>query len=132
MARMNVAIRWLRASYIAGAVADGLIGILVLIPARMGQTEITYPMGIAASLMFGWTVLLLWANGKPMERKGVLLVTIFPVITGLLLTGVWAVASGLFPVRRIIPTSILGLALIVLMGFSYLNARAEERPGKDT
>ena len=80
--------------------------------------------------MFGWTVLLLWANRKPMERKGVLLVTIFPVITGLLLTGVWAVASGLFQVRRIIPTSILGLALIVLMGFSYLNARAAEKPGK--
>jgi len=59
MATINVAIRWLRASYLAGAVADGLIGILAVMPGRMGETAITYSMGVGASLMFGWPVVLL-------------------------------------------------------------------------
>jgi hypothetical protein len=124
---MNLAIKWLRASYIAGVVADGLIGILMLIPSRMGETEFRYPMGLGATLMFGWTALLLWGNMKPLERKGILLLTIFPVITGLIATGIWAAASGLFPVEKIIPSSILGLALIFLLGFSYLKARSAEK-----
>lgn len=37
---MKGKIRWLRISYITGAVADGLVGILLLIPDRMGETEI--------------------------------------------------------------------------------------------
>ena len=81
---MKSAIRWLRANYIAGAFADGLIGILMLIPSRMGETEFRYSMGLGAALMFGWTALLLWGNMKPLERKGILLLTIFPVITGLI------------------------------------------------
>ncbi len=125
---MQSAIKWLQASFIAGAVADGLIGVLMLVPSRMGETELRYPMGLGASLMFGWTALLLWAYRKPMERKGALVLTIFPVISGLVATGIWSVAAGHFPVQKILPSSILGSALIVLMGFSYLKARrAEDR-----
>ena len=124
---MKSEIRWLRISYIAGAVADGLTGILMLIPSRMGETEFRYPMGLGAALMFGWTALLLWGNIKPLERKGILLLTIFPVITGLVVSGIWAAASGFFPVEKIIPSLILALALIFLMGFSYLKARSAEK-----
>lgn len=120
--QMQSAVRWLRASYIAGAVADGLVGILMLLPERMGEAEFRYSMGLGASLMFGWTALLLWANKKPMERKGVLVLTIFPVITGLIATMVWAVASDVFPISRVTPYVVLCAALIVLMGFSYLKA----------
>ncbi|MFC2166287.1 hypothetical protein ACFLT2_14980, partial [Acidobacteriota bacterium] len=110
-----------------GAVADGLVGILMLIPSRMGETEFRYAMGLGAALMFGWTALLLWANIKPMERRGVLLLTIFPTIAGLFLTGIWAAASGFFPVEKIIPSSILLIALVFLFGFSYLKARSVEK-----
>ncbi len=58
-----------------------------------------------------------------MERKGVLLLTIFPAICGLLASGVWAAAAGHFPVQKILPSSILGAAMIALMGFSYWKAR---------
>jgi len=122
--KMKPAIRWLRISYITGAVLDGLIGFLMLIPSRMGETEFRYPMGLGAALMFGWAILMLWGNEKPLERKGILLITIFPVITGLVAAGIWAAASGLLPVGRIMPSSILGLALIILFGFSYLRARS--------
>ncbi len=90
----------------------------------MGESELTYPMGLGASLMFGWTVLLLWAYRRPMERRGVLLITIFPVIVGLFATGVWAAAAGRFPVVKILPSSILCIGLVALMGISYRKASA--------
>jgi hypothetical protein len=130
---MNRKIRWLKASYLAGAVADAGIGILMLSPSRMGQTEVTYSMGLGAALMFGWSLLLIWAYRKPVERKGILVITIFPVITGLMASGLYAVAAGIFPIARIVPTTILGIGLIALMGYSYLGARdLEACSGADT
>jgi len=41
---MKSEILWLKISYIAGAVADGLVGILLLIPDRMGEAEFRYPI----------------------------------------------------------------------------------------
>jgi len=40
-------------------------------------------MGIGGSLMAGWTLLLLWAVRKPIERRAVILLTAFPVVFGL-------------------------------------------------
>jgi hypothetical protein len=116
-------VTWLRISYWAGAVADVVIGVLTLIPERMGETEFRYPMGLAAALMFAWAVLLLWADRKPAERKGILLITVFPAIVGLMVSGTWAVARGLVPLARTIPSAILGVGLIALMLYSYVNAR---------
>ena len=126
---MNAAIKWLRASYLIGAIADGTFAILMLMPSRMAESEFRYPMGLAASLMFGWTALLLWAYMRPMERKGVLVLTIFPVISGLMATGIWAVAAGHFPVARILPSSVLGSAMILLMAFSYWKATIAAKRG---
>ncbi len=114
---------WLRVSYWAGAIADGIIAVRALMPEIMGETEFQYAMGIAATVIVGWTCLLIWADRKPVERKGVLLLTVFPVITGLLLTSMYAVTKGVFPMDRIIPLWIAGVGLIVLMSFSYFNAR---------
>ena len=119
--------RWLRASFVAGAIADAVVGVLILIPSRMGEVEFRYPMGLAASLMFGWSLLLVWGYQKPMERKGVLVLTICPVITGLMASGAYQVASGAFDLTRVLPTMVLGAGLIGLMGFSYFNARAHSR-----
>jgi hypothetical protein len=93
-------VTWLRTSYWAGAVVDALVGMLMLIPGRMGETEFRYPMGLAATLAFGWTALLVWADRKPVERKGILVITVFPVITGLLLSGIASTASSWVFFRR--------------------------------
>ena len=125
--KMESAIKWLRASFYYGAVADFLVGFLILIPSRMGETEFTFPMGLAASLMFGWTALLVWGSRAPFERRGVLLLTIVPVIAGIGASTVWAFVAGVFPLPRAIIWEVLLLSLVVLLGFSYLKARAVVR-----
>ncbi len=89
-------VAWLRTSYWSGAVADVAIGVLTLLPSRMGLPGFRYPMGLAASLMVAWAVLLLWADRKPVERRGVLPITVF-VIVGLMLSGFYSVAVDLIP-----------------------------------
>jgi len=120
-------VRWLRISFVVGAVADGIVAILMLIPSRMGETGFTYAMGLGASLMLGWTLLLIWGYQRPVERKGLLLLTIFPVIAGLLASNIYQVASGVFPAVRILPNMVVSAVLIGLMGFSYFNARNLDR-----
>jgi hypothetical protein len=119
---MTSKIAWLRASYWAGAVGDFGIAVLTLVPGRMGETEYRYPMGLAAAVIFAWALLLLWADRRPLERRGVLPLTILAIL-GLMSAGLAAVAAGIFPLAHILPSSLLGTALIALMGFSYLNAR---------
>ena len=49
---------WLRVSYWSGAIADGMIAIRTMIPEIMGETEFRYAMGIATTLIIGWTSLV--------------------------------------------------------------------------
>lgn len=114
-------VRWLRASYWAGAIADIAMVILFLQPRFMGEDEYRYAMGAAAVMMLGWTLLLLWADRKPVARKGILLLTIIPVITGLLAVGIYSAMHGLKPFS--LTALVLGVTLITLMGYSYYNAR---------
>ncbi len=119
-------VAWLRTSYWSGALADVVIAVLTLVPSRMGLPAFRYPMGLAASLMIAWAALLLWADRKPVERRGVLPITV-GVIVGLMLSGFYSVAVDLFPVSRIVPTSVLGALLIALMLFSYFNAAGADQ-----
>jgi hypothetical protein len=73
--------------------------------------------------MLGWTALLIWADRKPLERKGVLLLTVFPVITGIVLTGITAVLAGLVPLFKMLPGIIVPAVVGVLMTFTYLGDR---------
>ena len=69
------------------------------------------------ALMFGWTTLLLWGNQKPIERKGVLLLTIFPVLTMILSFNIIAIVQGNIywsTTRIIIPAIAL---VIVIIGY---------------
>ena len=77
-------------------------------------------------MMFGWTLLLIWADRKPMERKGVLLLTAFPVCTGLLLAEIYAFISGVITFNKMLPTAIFLIVLIILFSFSFFYARSVE------
>ncbi len=127
------AIRWLRVSYWAGAIADALAAMAMLVP-ELGSAlygmrgfepgdDYRYAMRLGASLMLGWTLLLLWADRKPLERRGVLPITVF-VIAGLAWAGAYAVSAGLVAVPSMIGTWVLQALLAVLFLYSYFKSRA--------
>ena len=86
------------------------------------SAEFGYAMRSGAPLMVGWTVLLIWADRKPMERKGVLLIVI-PVVVGMALNQITAIPIDVSSVGAMTPIWILQAVLIALFTFSYLNAR---------
>jgi hypothetical protein len=125
-------IRWLRISYWIGAFVDFVAGWMMLVPSLFAfmnrpesfspVVEYRYAMGMGAPLMFGWTVLLLWADRKPLERKGILPITLL-VIFGEVITQVWGVSVGFVPFGGVASTFILQAGLVCLLCFAYFNAR---------
>jgi hypothetical protein len=127
----------LRAAFLIGALTDGLAIIPMLSPrvggalfggdpGRAGR-EYRYAMGIGASLMAGWTVLLLWGAASPFERRDLLLLTVFPVVTGIVAASVVAARWGAVKPVRMAPLWIhLGLVsalYLVAYGLSAPFAR---------
>lgn len=106
----------MRISYWAAALADFSIAILVLIPERMGLTEIEYPMGLVSVIAFSWGVLLLIADRKPFERRWILIPTILVVA---LLTIVRIIFGMNGTIEFSIGFFLYGVVLIVLMVYSY-------------
>lgn len=109
----------LRLSYWAAAIADFSVAILVLIPVRMGLTEIVYPMGLISVIALSWGILLLIADRKPLERRWILIPTI--VVVALL-----SIVRIIFALNGIIEFSyvflFIGSTLIILMAYSYYYA----------
>ncbi len=128
---------FLHISYWFGAVLDGLMVVPMLYP-RIGGiifgmdnfnpgNDYKYAMMVGASLMLGWTVLLIWADRKPVERKGVIMITVIPVLVGLILAGVFAVYCGLIKIEKMIPTWIIQSTLLILFCYSYYLNPAENK-----
>ncbi len=76
--------------------------------------------------MLGWTVLLIWADRKPMERKGIILITVIPVISGMVLAGVFVVYVGMARVERMIPVWVLQSVLLIFFSYSYFHTPIAE------
>ena len=125
---------WLRVSFWTGAIADGLVAVALLGQAILGhESPLTghlpdasdrYTMGLAGSLMLGWTMLLIWADRRPLERRGVLPITCL-VVAGLLVSCAGAAASGHAAWATMLPVLAFQAGLIVLFGTSW--ARSRER-----
>jgi hypothetical protein len=116
----------LRAAFLAGAVTDALALVPMLSPAMArllwgfdgSSGPYRFAMGYAASLMAAWTVLLLWAYQRPIERAFVAALTAF-IIWGLVLTEVAAVVSGTMPAWRMMPTWLLQAGLLAAFAGAY-------------
>ena len=119
---MDKKIRWLRIAYWTAAIADFVIAVLVLIPARMGVTSYVYPMGLMSAVAFSWGVLLIFAGRHPVERRWMLLPTSLVVVL-LGIVGLHAGITELIPWIRIIPTSIVTIIVLSILIYSYANAR---------
>jgi hypothetical protein len=86
--------------------------------------DFRYALAVGAALMLGWTFLLIWADRKPVERRGVLLLTIFPVKVGLDLANIYLFVYGYVTVKGMFPSWILSFSLYVLFIYSYVNSRS--------
>lgn len=120
--------RLLRIAFLAGAITDAAALLPMLSPRvaswvwgfRDVPASARFGMEYGASLMFGWTVLLLWASRRPVERRFVAVLTTL-VIVGLILAEVAAVYSGAVEARRLVPTWCLQTALLLLFLRAYGN-----------
>jgi len=131
--------RILRIAFLAGAVTDALALAPMLAPSvakllwgfHDDSGAYRFAMGYGASLMLGWTVLLIWAYRRPLERRAVAALTAL-VICGLVLTEVAAVLSGQLAAWRMAPTWCLQVVLLGLFaeGFRISAAAASSSPCK--
>jgi hypothetical protein len=118
--------RLLRAAFLAGAVTDAL-AVIPMLSTRMAHLlwgfedfggPYRFAMGYGASLMAAWTVLLVWAYARPVERAFVAALTVF-VVYGLVATEVAVVCAGVLPAWRMAPTWVLQAALLGLFATAY-------------
>ncbi len=116
---MTKSILLLRLSYWIAAIADFIIAILVWIPERMGVDEVVYPMGLASVTIFSWTVMLLIADRKPIERKWILIPTIL-VVTLIMAVRTKFSLDG--TVEFNLALLLFAIGLITLMTYSYYYA----------
>ncbi len=131
--------RALRIAFAVGAVTDALAVIPMLSPrvaALMwgfdaGGGPYRFAMGYGATLMAGWTGLLVWAYREPMERRFVAALTVF-VIYGLVATEAVAVAAGHVSLARMAPTWALQALLLGLFAGAYPFPAVRRRPGVPT
>ncbi len=102
--RKNKRLFLIKAPYWVGIAADTLWTVALLWPRLFGvvtgrpgfapDLDERLVMGIGASLMAGWTFLLVWAVRAPIERRAVSLLTAFPVVTGLFLVSLVGFLHG--------------------------------------
>jgi hypothetical protein len=129
----------IKIAYWLGIGADALWAVGLLFPRVFGmltgnpdfhpdvQTRLI--MGIGASLMTGWTFLLVWALRKPIERRGVILLTAFPVVFGLFIVALIGFLGGnTWNLWLLIKTIIL----IISMVTSYILAGKMDKKEIDT
>ncbi len=127
----------IKISFYIGVIADlgatlpllfpGVARLMFGLEALSVGEDYLYASRVGASLMLGWTLLLLWGSFKPVERKGILLLTVFPVLIGLLISSLLVVSSGFITVKYILPIWIFYAVIIPLYLYAYYCAYQIER-----
>jgi len=122
---------WLRAAYWAGILTDAVVAVQMLFPRLflsaygidlVPTPEFTFAMRYGAPLMVGWTVLLFWANLRPVERRDVLLITAFPVVVGYVAIVIYAVVAGFATWGQMVPALAMQAVLLMLFTVGYWQA----------
>ncbi len=113
----------IKIAYWLGIGADALWAVVLLFPPLFGiltgipnyhpdlQTKLI--MAIGGTLMACWTILLLWAVKKPIERRTVILITAFPGVFGLfIITLIGYLAGNTANIWILVKTAILFVSMI--------------------
>lgn len=127
---------FIKVTYWLGIGADALWAVGLFFPSVFAllvgrpdfnvDLQVRLAMGVGGSLMIGWTFLLLWAFLKPVERRGVLLLTACPVIVGIFTIVLIGVIDGNTSSIWIL---IKTFSLFIAMLYSYYFAGKMDRQG---
>jgi hypothetical protein len=129
----NKTVFWLKLSFIIGAIVDGIALIPMVIPWAAktfwgfeGFTGIYYfAMGMGASLMLAWTVLLLWAYYKPLERRYIALFTVI-ILVGIAATEIVCVSLDYIELKNVLPSLVMQAVLTALFSYSFVISGCKE------
>lgn len=123
-------------SYWIGIIADALAALLLFSPSLANLAlqprpfEISevylYVTRVAGALMLGWTVLLFWAQLKPIERADILLITLFPVVSILAVAAGLVAKSNQISVSKLLPMFILYFVAYCAFIPSYIWAKRQK------
>ena len=124
----------LKIAFLIGAVADGVIAIewflislgLADLPVHpsffvgSGQ-DFQFVLSICGLFMMGWAFLLYWGSLRPIERRGVLLLTAVMLFIAILSDGI--VFGHLFSTKQIVLGTSVKLSLVILFAGSYWHSK---------
>jgi hypothetical protein len=131
---MEKKIKLLKVAYWTGVIADLIFGILLMFSPKIvefiwGLENPILGMDLMWSRYFGlmvfsWTFLLLFANEKPLERRIVILITAWPVVSGMIAIQIYALIQGLLhPNIMLYLLFCFQIFLVSLFTFSYYYAK---------
>ena len=120
---------WIKFAYWLGIAADALWAVGLLVPQVFGlltgspdfnpDISVRLIMGMGGSLMTGWTLLLIWALQKPIERRMIILLTAYPVVFGMFIVALIGFIGGnTFNIWILVKSTIL----MITMTVSYILA----------
>ncbi len=124
----------LKTAFLIGAVADGVIAIewfiislgLADLPIHpsfyvgSGQ-DFQFVLSIGGLFMMGWAFLLYWGSLRPIERRGVLMLTAIMLFVAILSDGI--VFGHLFSTKQIVLGTSVKLFLVILFAGSYWHSK---------
>jgi hypothetical protein len=128
--------RVLRGVFLAGAVTDAVALLPMLLPSlatllwglRNASDSYQLAMRCGASLMLGWSLLLVWASRRPLERYVVAPFTVL-VVRGTVVSEIAGAAAGVVDAWRVVPTWCLQAIPLVLFAWaSYTGRQASHAP----
>jgi hypothetical protein len=120
----------LKTVFLIGAVADGVIAIewflislgLADLPVHpsffvgSGQ-DFRYVLSIGGLFMMGWAFLLYWGSLRPVERRGILLIT--AVMLFIAIFSDYVIFAHLFSAQQVMLGTSVKLALVIMFSGSY-------------
>lgn len=92
--------------------------------------EYEIAMQFGAALMLAWTVLLIWADRKPVERRGILPITLIIIVMNFI-TFLQSAHLGLIPIEKLVPQLVVILFVFILYVFAWLYTRDVALQGQE-
>jgi hypothetical protein len=128
---------WLKKAMLAGGIVDSFMVIFFLIPAlrilvfgenfQFHTPRYEWAMRVIASIGATWTITLFWASKKPFERKDILLLTVFPLMTGFFGFNLYGFLTQVISLQLFILTTIVTFVFCPFYIYIWAKARKMEK-----